>query len=122
MGNISDRDFDTYMGLFDSMMMVARMPDLMIYLRASVSHLVDNVQQRGRSYEQNMSIDYLTRLNERYENFIHHQYKGRVLTIEVDDLDFKNSREDLAQVIRKVDRCLEDICQQPNLFNNNETK
>ena len=109
MGNMSDRDFETYMGLFESMMMIARKPDLMVYLRSSVPHLVDNIHKRGRDYEQNMQLDYLKNLNTRYEDFINNKYKGRVLTIEADGLDFLHSREDFALIIRQIDAHLADI-------------
>lgn len=109
MGNMSDRDFDTYMGLFESMMMVAKQPDLMVYLRASVPHLVDHIHQRGRDYEQNMQLDYLKNLNNRYEDFITNKYKGRVLAIDVDGLDFLHRREDFAKIITQIDRQLAEI-------------
>ena len=113
MGNMSERDFDTYMGLFDSMMMVAREPDLMIYLRASVPHLVENIHKRGRDYEQNIQLNYLQNLNDRYEEFVANSYKGRLLTIEVDNLDFQHSREDFASIINRIDQQLADL-QPPN--------
>ena len=103
MGNLSDRDFETYMGLFESMMMIVKYPDLMIYLRASVPHLVANIQRRGRDYEQSMPLDYLTHLNERYEDFIFHKYKGKVLVVDVDGLDFLYNPKELAQIVDKVD-------------------
>ena len=109
MGNMSDDDFDTFMGLFDSMMMVAREPDLMVYLKASVPHLVDNIHKRGREYEQNIQLNYLQNLNDRYEEFVNNTYQGRVLTIEVDRLDFLHSREDFASVIKRIDAQLADI-------------
>lgn len=109
MGNMSDRDFETYMGLFDSMMMVAKQPDLMVYLRASVPHLVEHIHKRGRDYEQNIQLDYLNNLNIRYEDFINNKYKGRVLTIDVDDRDFLHSREDFASIIKRIDAELADI-------------
>ncbi|MDD2601747.1 MAG: deoxynucleoside kinase [Prevotella sp.] len=109
MGNMSDRDFKTYMGLFESMMMIARKPDLMVYLRSSVPHLVDHIHRRGREYEQNMQLDYLKNLNDRYEDFINNKYKGRMLTIDVDNLDFLHSREDFAFVIRQIDEQLSEM-------------
>lgn len=109
MGNMSDRDFTTYMELFDSMMSVAKLPDLMIYLRARVSHLADNIHKRGRDCEQNIQINYLSNLNDRYNHFIEHTYPGRVLTIDVDQLDFEHSRSDFASVIRRIDQQLEEI-------------
>ena len=74
MGHMSDRDFETYIGLFESMMMIAKQPDLMIYLRASVPHLVANIEKRGRDYEQAMPLEYLQNLNDRYEDFVFHKY------------------------------------------------
>ena len=106
MGNLSDRDYQTYMELFEQMMSVVRLPDLMIYLRASVPYLVGNIQQRGRDYEQSMQLEYLQNLNERYDNFIYHKYKGRVMTVEKDQLDFINRPKDLAQVIDRIDATL----------------
>ena len=106
MGNLSDRDYNTYMELFEQMLSVVKLPDLMIYLRASVAHLVGNIQKRGRGYEQTMQLEYLENLNERYEDFITRQYKGRVMIVEKDDLDFENRPEDLAQVTDRIDRLL----------------
>ena len=101
MGNMSDRDFDTYMGLFKSMMMVINQPDLLIYLRATVDHLVDNVHKRGRGYEQNMRLDYLSNLNERYDRFVN-SYKGTKLVIDVNNIDFVRSRQDFADIVDKI--------------------
>ena len=106
MGHLSDRDYDTYMELFEQMMSVVRLPDLMIYLRASVPYLVGNIQQRGRDYEQSIQLEYLQNLNERYDYFIYHKYKGRVITVEKDQLDFINRPKDLAQVIDRIDSTL----------------
>ncbi len=103
MGNMDSRDFETYMGLFESMMEVVRLPDLMIYLRASVPHLVANIEKRGRDYEQTMPIDYLRNLNERYEEFIFHKYKGEVLVIDVDHIDFLQYKKDLGDIIDRID-------------------
>ena len=106
MGNLSDRDFDTYMELFEQMLEVVKLPDLMIYLRASVPHLVGNIQKRGRGYEQTMQLDYLENLNRRYDDFIHHTYKGRVMIIEKDGLDFQNNPRDFAQIVDRIDQTL----------------
>ena len=103
MGHLSDRDYATYMELFEQMMSVVRLPDLMIYLRASVPYLVGNIQQRGRDYEQSIQLEYLQNLNDRYDDFIYHKYKGRVITVEKDQLDFINRPKDLAQVIDRID-------------------
>ncbi len=103
MGNMDDRDFDTYMGLFDSMMQVAKLPDLMVYLRSSVPHLVKNIQKRGRDYEQQMPLDYLKGINTLYEDFIYHKYKGRVLVIEVDNLDFEHNPKEFGDIVERID-------------------
>ena len=103
MGNLSNRDFDTYMGMFDLLMSMVSPPDLLIYLRSSLPHLVAQIQKRGRDYEQSISIDYLKGLNDRYEKFIAEDYKGHVLTIEADDLDFENRPEDFALITDKID-------------------
>ena len=103
MGNVSERDYETYMELFEQMMSVVKLPDLMIYLRASVPHLVSNIQKRGRDYEQSIQLEYLQNLNQRYEDFIQHKYPGRVITIEKDHLDFLNIPKDLSGIIDKID-------------------
>ena len=103
MGNMDDRDFETYMELFEQMMTIVRLPDLMIYLRSSVPHLVDNIHKRGRDYEQTMPLQYLSNLNDRYEEFVMKTYKGRKLVIDVDDMDYKNRPEDFASIVDKID-------------------
>ena len=103
MGNLDDRDFHCYMDLFESMMSIVKYPDLMIYLKASIPHLVQNIQRRGREYEQQMQLDYLKNLNVLYDKFIFESYKGKVLTVEVDDLDFLNRKADLAKIIHRID-------------------
>ena len=102
MGNLSDRDYDTYMQLFRLMMSLVNPPDLLIYLRCSVPHLVAQIQKRGREYEQSMSLDYLGSLNERYEEWIG-RYKGRLLVIDADRLDFEGSPEDFSSITDKID-------------------
>ena len=102
MGNLSDRDYDTYMQLFRLMMSMVSPPDLLIYLRCTVPHLVAQIQKRGRDYEQSMSLDYLGGLNERYEKWIEN-YKGRLLVIDADQLDFENRPEDFASITDKID-------------------
>lgn len=106
MGNLSDRDFETYMELFHQMTSIVRPPDLMIYLHASVPHLVGNIQTRGRDYEQTMNLEYLKNLNQRYDDFIYHKYPGRVMTVEKDELDFLNRPRDLAHIIDRIDQTL----------------
>ncbi|MBO4427349.1 MAG: deoxynucleoside kinase [Bacteroidales bacterium] len=102
MGNLSERDYDTYMQLFEIMMSMVKPPELLIYLKSSIEHLVANIQKRGRDYEQGMSIEYLSGLNRHYEEWISN-YKGRLLTIETDGLDFKNNPEDFAMITDKID-------------------
>jgi len=106
MGNLSDRDYQTYMELFEQMTTRLRIPDLMIYLRASVPHLVGNIQQRGRDYEQTIQLEYLQNLNERYDDFIYNRYKGRVMTIDKDDLDFQHRPKDFARIVDRIDSTL----------------
>ena len=103
MGNLTKRDFDTYMALFDLMMSLVKAPDLLIYLKSSIPHLVSRIQKRGRDYEQGISIDYLKGLNDRYDKFINEDYKGRVLTIESDELDFENRPEDFSHITDLLD-------------------
>ena len=103
MGNMNDRDFETYMELFDNIMDVVKEPELMIYLRSSVPHLVANIQKRNRDYEQKMPIDYLENLNAKYEDFIFNKYKGKVLVIEVDNIDFLGNRKDFGAICDKID-------------------
>lgn len=102
-GNLSDRDFATYMDIFESMVSLVKAPDLMIYLRSSIEHLVSQIQKRGRDYEQGMSLEYLGGLNERYERFIGEQYKGKVLVIDADNLDFENRPEDFEMITDRID-------------------
>jgi deoxyadenosine/deoxycytidine kinase len=102
-GMMSDRDFQNYTDLFDLMMSLVKLPDLMIYLHASVPYLVSNIQKRGRDYEQTIQLDYLQNLNKRYDDFIHNKYQGKVMTVEKDQLDFINNPHDLAQIIDRID-------------------
>ena len=102
MGNLSDRDFQTYMDLFELMMSLVKAPDLLIYLKSSIPHLVSQIEKRGREYEKGISIEYLTNLNQRYDEWIA-SYPGKVLTIEGDNLDFENNPEDFALITDKID-------------------
>ena len=102
MGNLSDRDYETYMDLFKLMMSLVKAPDLLIYLRSSVPHLVSQIHKRGREYEKSIELDYLEGLNNRYEQWIS-EYPGRVLTIDADGLDFQNRPEDFALITDKID-------------------
>lgn len=102
MGNLSERDYQTYMQLYSIMMSMVKPPELLIYLRSGIEHLVSNIQKRGRDYEQGMSIEYLSGLNRHYEEWIS-SYKGKLLIIETDNLDFKNNPEDFALITDKID-------------------
>ena len=102
MGLMTTRDFENYESLFDLMASFVKPPDLLIYLRASVPTLVKQIQARGRDYESSIRIDYLTRLNERYEAWISEYTDGKLLIIETDNLDFTKNPEDLSQIIDKI--------------------
>jgi deoxyadenosine/deoxycytidine kinase len=102
MGNMSDRDYETYMHLFSLMMSMVKKPNMLIYLKSSVPHLVSQIQKRGRDYEKSISIEYLNNLNERYDKWIE-EYDGKVLVIEADDLDFENRPEDFAMITDRID-------------------
>ena len=101
-GNLSERDYNTYMDTYNVMMEVVKQPDLMIYLRSSIEHLVAQIQKRGRDYEQSISIEYLDGLNQRYEQWIA-GYTGRLIEIDADNLDFLNRPEDFAQITDRID-------------------
>ena len=102
-GNLSETDFHTYMELFDLMTDITKFPDLMIYLRKSVPELVRQIQKRGRDYEQTIQLDYLEGLNNRYEDFIFNKYKGEVLVIESDGMDFEHNPDDFRKIVDKID-------------------
>lgn len=103
MGLLSTRDFDNYFSLFKLMSSLIQPPDLLIYLRASVPTLVNQIQKRGRDYENTIRIDYLNRLNERYEAWIDNYDLGKLLIIDVDNLNFSEKAEDLSKIINKID-------------------
>lgn len=103
MGLMTNRDFENYRSLFDLMESFVEGPDLLIYLRSSIQNLVAQIHKRGRDYENSISIDYLSRLNERYEAWIHGYNKGNLLIIDVDSLDFVANPEDLGGIINKID-------------------
>jgi deoxyadenosine/deoxycytidine kinase len=102
MGNISERDYQAYMDLFGVMMRMVKLPDLLIYLRCSVPHLVGQIQKRGREYEQGISLEYLKGLNDRYDSWIA-GYKGQVITIDADNLDFVGNPEDFGKITNLID-------------------
>ena len=103
MGLMTNRDFENYSSLFELMESFVQGPDLLIYLRSSISNLVSQIHKRGRDYENSISIDYLSRLNERYEAWIHGYDKGKLLIIDVDNLDFVDKPEDLGLILNKID-------------------
>ena len=103
MGLMSTRDFENYQSLFKLMNNFIPAPNLLIYLRSSVSNLVEQIQKRGRDYENSIRIDYLSRLNERYEAWISSYDRGHLLIIDVDNLDFQQNKEDLGLIINKID-------------------
>jgi deoxyadenosine/deoxycytidine kinase len=102
MGLMSSRDFENYSDLFDLMMSLVKAPDLLIYLRSSIPNLVAQIQKRGRNYEQGISIEYLTGLNRRYEEWIS-GYKSELLIIDADNVKFGNKPEDFDKVTNMID-------------------
>ena len=106
MGLMSSRDFDNYKEIFNLMDDFIEGPDLLIYLRASVSTLVEQIQKRGREYENSIRLDYLTRLNERYEAWVGNYGKGKILIINVDDINFAENPDELQQIINQIDENL----------------
>ncbi|MFV9551349.1 deoxynucleoside kinase [Algibacter sp. PT7-4] len=103
MGLMTNRDFENYKSLFELMESLVQGPDILIYLRSSIPNLVAQIHKRGRDYENSISIDYLSRLNERYEAWIHGYDKGKLLIIDVDNLDFVDNQEDLGKIINTID-------------------
>lgn len=102
MGLMTSRDYDNYLSLFELMNGFVGAPDLLIYLRASIPTLVGQIQKRGRAYEETIRLDYLKRLNERYEAWID-SYEGRLLIVDVDNNNFSEKPEDLGLIINKID-------------------
>ena len=103
MGLMSTRDFDNYKELFSLMDSLVDGPDLLIYLRASVPTLVEQIQKRGRDYENSIRLDYLTQLNDRYEAWVESYDSGKLLIIDVDNINFSENEEDLGSIIEKID-------------------
>ena len=104
MGLMTNRDYENYKSLFDLMEGTVQSPDLLIYLRSSIPNLVSQIHKRGREYENSISIEYLSRLNERYEAWIHKYDKGELLVIDIDDIDFVESKDDLQKIIDLIDQ------------------
>lgn len=103
MGLMTKRDYDNYYSLFELMESMIKGPDLLVYLRSSIPNLVNKIHKRGRDYETTISIDYLSRLNERYEAWISQYDRGKLLIIDVDELDFVENPSDLGSIIEKID-------------------
>lgn len=103
MNLLSKRDIDNYLNLFNLMNSLVKAPDLLIYLRSSVSTLVENIQKRGREYETSIRLDYLNRLNERYEAWVSEYGEGKILIIDVDTNHFHENPEHLGEIINKID-------------------
>lgn len=102
MSLMTTRDFENYISLFELMSSFIQPPDLLIYLRSSIPTLVNKIQERGRDYEDSIRLDYLKKLNERYNTWIANYNIGNLLIIDTDNLDFKNNREDLGVIIEKI--------------------
>ena len=102
MGLMSTRDFENYSDLFDLMMSLVNPPDLLIYLRSSIPNLIAQIQKRGREYERSIRIDYITGLNQRYEDWIA-GYKARLLVIDVDKIKFEGNPEGFQAITDKID-------------------
>ena len=109
MGLMTNRDFDNYKSIFNLMESFVKAPDLLVYLRSGIPNLVDQIHKRGRDYENSISIDYLSRLNERYEAWIETYDKGKLLIIDVDDLDFVKNKKDLQKITDKIDNVLKGL-------------
>lgn len=102
-GHISDRDYQSYLDIFNSMIEFVQAPDLLIYLRSDIPKLVRQIQKRGREYEYAMRLDYLKNLNEHYENWISNYKHGKLLIVNVNDLDFVERVEDFSFIVNRID-------------------
>ena len=103
MGLMPKRDYENYLSLFETMIPLVKAPDLLVYLESSIPNLVNKIHKRGREYEKTISIEYLSRLNERYEAWIGEYQKGKLLIIDVDNINYDENDEDLSGVIEKID-------------------
>ncbi len=102
-GFINDRDYSNYLSLFNSMIQHVTPPDLLIYLKADIPKLIQQIEKRGRSYENAIRIDYLKNLNEHYNDWISEYDLGKLLVIDVNNMDFVQSQDDFASIVRKID-------------------
>lgn len=105
LGNLDDRDFANYTDLFDLMMSLVKLPDLLIYIRSSIPHLIEHIQRRGRDYEQTIRIDYLRGLGERYEEWIK-TYQGPMIIVDGDKNDFLDNPADFQRITEMIDERL----------------
>ncbi|MDU0371766.1 deoxynucleoside kinase [Hymenobacter endophyticus] len=105
-GLMSERDYQNYLNLFQSMISMVNPPDLLLYLRADLPKLVQQIEKRNRDYENNIKIDYLKHLNEHYEEWIKGYTAGRLLIVDVNNLDYVNNPEDLSVIIDKINSTL----------------
>lgn len=103
MGLMPKRDFENYSTFFGNLKTMIDAPDLLIYLKASIPKLVDQIQKRGREYEENIRLDYLKRLNEFYNKWIDNYNDGPLLVVDVDNMDFANNEEDFATIVRRIE-------------------
>ena len=106
MGLMPQRDYENYLSLFDTMLNLVKPPDLLVYLQSSIPNLVNKIHKRGREYEKTISIEYLSRLNERYEAWITNYNNGKLLKIEVDDIDFVENKSDYEQILSQIKKML----------------
>ncbi|WP_259067451.1 deoxynucleoside kinase [Mucilaginibacter sp. X4EP1] len=104
MGLMTTRDYENYQAMFDNITEFIKPPDLLIYLKASVPTLVNNIQRRGREYESGIRLDYLSKLNEKYDKWIKGYKLGKLLIIDKDNIDFANNTEDLATIVQMIER------------------
>ena len=104
MGLMTSRDYDNYRAIFDNVTSFIKAPDLLIYLKASVPTLVNNIQKRGREYEAGIRLDYLSKLNDKYKKWIDSYKSGKLLILDMDKLDFENNVEDLGYIIQCIER------------------
>ena len=106
MGLMNQRDFKNYQELFELLESLIKGPDLLVYLRSSIPNLVNKIHKRGRDYENSISIEYLSRLNERYEAWVSIYNKGKILIIDVDDVDFVEKKEDFMNIVSKIENII----------------
>jgi deoxyadenosine/deoxycytidine kinase len=104
MGLMTTRDYENYQSIFDNVIEYIKPPDLLIYLKATVPTLVNNIQRRGREYESGIRLDYLSKLNEKYDKWIKDYKLGKLLVLDKDNLDFANNTEDMGTIMQLIER------------------